>query len=207
MWYVCGQGVRDPCCQRQMEQFEEWRCGLSQKEVLSLKFYDEVGIDRRNLYPTHGRAKRGTRPTLFVDFRDWRQHYTSGCLMSLDGMPPVWDIKRGGFSGDDVVNFFTEIGLPSCHPGDTIVMDNVTTHHHEWGAKLATYASLYDVKIKYLPKYCPELNPIESLFGKMKAMLRNVPDKNIFRGLQEAYESVSHENCLAWATDCGYRYY
>mmetsp|Transcript_33149 Transcript_33149/g.77750 ORF Transcript_33149/g.77750 Transcript_33149/m.77750 type:complete len:184 (+) Transcript_33149:1-552(+) len=180
---------------------------LQPDDVLNLKFYDEVGADRRNLYPKVGRAKRGTQPQLAVNFKGWRQHYTSGALMSLSNMPPIWDVRAGGFKGDDVVDFFLDLGFPSCTPGTTIIMDNVSTHHYEWGEKILAAADFLDISIKFLPAYCPEWNPIELLFSKLKYKLRRVTTKSIFFGFADAYASVTQEDCLGWAQSCGYKVY
>lgn len=98
-----------------MADFDQWMADLSLEEILKLKFYDEVGATRRNAYPTHGRSKKGAAaPSVPVDFRGWWTHFTSGCLMSLDGSPPIFEVRVGGFNGDAVVGFLGDTGFAAC---------------------------------------------------------------------------------------------
>jgi transposase len=53
--------------------------------------------------------------------------------------------------------------------GDIVVMDNLASHKVA-GIKQAIEDS--GAELRYLPPYSPDLNPIEQLFAKIKALLR-----------------------------------
>ena len=58
---------------------------------------------------------------------------------------------------------------PALAPGDVVVMDNLAAHKVD-GVRQAIAAA--GASILYLPPYSPDLNPIEQLFAKLKALLR-----------------------------------
>src|SRR6187402_838257 len=59
--------------------------------------------------------------------------------------------------------------IRSLRKGDTIFMDNLRTHKID-GVRQAVEA--VGAKVRYLPAYSPDLNPIELAFSKLKAALR-----------------------------------
>ena len=59
--------------------------------------------------------------------------------------------------------------IPALSKTDIIVMDNMRSHH----AKTVTeYLDKAGIHYAYLPPYSPDLNPIEKMWSKMKAILR-----------------------------------
>jgi transposase len=59
--------------------------------------------------------------------------------------------------------------LPQLRPGDTVIMDNLSSHK-----SLAVETSIESAgaKLMFLPPYSPDLNPIEKMWSKVKALLR-----------------------------------
>ena len=58
---------------------------------------------------------------------------------------------------------------PALAPGDGVVMDNLGAHKV---AGIAEAIAAAGASILYLPAYSPDLNPIEQVFAKLKALLR-----------------------------------
>ncbi|MBB3105305.1 transposase [Azomonas macrocytogenes] len=58
---------------------------------------------------------------------------------------------------------------PTLWPGDIVVADNLSCHKVA-GAREAIEA--VGASLCYLPPYSPDLNPIEKMFSKLKALLR-----------------------------------
>ena len=54
---------------------------------------------------------------------------------------------------------------------DVVVMDNLRTHHIQTVSELLHGAG---AEVLYLPAYSPDLNPIEKLWSKVKAVLRKL---------------------------------
>ena len=59
--------------------------------------------------------------------------------------------------------------LPRLRPGDVLVMDNLAAHKNSNVRRLCRQ---WDVRVVYLPPYCPEYNPIEQVWAWMKNRLR-----------------------------------
>ena len=57
-------------------------------------------------------------------------------------------------------------------PGDVVILDNLGSHK----GKVAVRKAIRDVgaRLVFLPKYSPDLNPIEQVFAKFKTLLRKV---------------------------------
>lgn len=62
-----------------------------------------------------------------------------------------------------------QVLAPTLRPGDVVVMDNLSAHKVA-GVRAAIEA--VGASVLYLPPYSPDLNPIEQVFAKLKALLR-----------------------------------
>ena len=93
---------------------------------------------------------------------------------------------------------------PALAPGDVVVLDNLAAHKVD-GVRQAIAAA--DASILYLPPYSPDLNPIEQLFAKLKALLRKAAARtkdalwSIIGRLLEAYPPAE---CAHYLSHCGY---
>ena len=56
--------------------------------------------------------------------------------------------------------------------GDIIVMDNCAPHHNAGGFVLGQALDTLGIEVVYLPKYSPEMNPVELVFQKLKIILK-----------------------------------
>ena len=61
--------------------------------------------------------------------------------------------------------------------------------------------------VLYLPPYSPDLNPIEMLWSKIKAFLREQKARDaviLLDKIQEAYSTISLQDILGWFSAAGY---
>ncbi len=59
--------------------------------------------------------------------------------------------------------------MPTLHPGDVVVLDNLAAHKQpEVRAAIEQAGAL----LRFLPPYSPDFNPIEQAFAKLKAFFR-----------------------------------
>jgi transposase len=60
----------------------------------------------------------------------------------------------------------------------------------------------------YLPAYSPDLNPIEKLVSKLKALLRKAQEERTVEGLQRllcyCLDAFTPQECANYFTHCGY---
>lgn len=114
---------------------------------------------------------------------------------------------QGGTTGELFVRYLKVILLPTLHPGDIVVMDNMSSHHVKAVREVLEASG---IKLLYLPPYSPDFNPIEKMWSKMKSILRNwkvrtadaLPD-----AIRSALSLISPLDCLHWflaAFDCLY---
>lgn len=67
---------------------------------------------------------------------------------------------------------------PTLRRKDIVVMDNLPAHK---AAGIREAIEARGAKLRYLPKYSPDLNPIEMPFSALKAFLRKVAEQTIPR--------------------------
>lgn len=75
----------------------------------------------------------------------------------------------GALDGPAFLVYVEDVLAPTLDRGDSVFMDNVRTHKVD-GVVEALKA--VGAKVRYLPAYSPDVNPIEMLFAKLKAALR-----------------------------------
>jgi len=68
-----------------------------------------------------------------------------------------------------------EILVPTLSPGDIVVMDNLGAHKNDHTLELIERIG---AQVRFLPAYSPDLNPIEMMWSKVKALLRKAQARN-----------------------------
>ena len=76
------------------------------------------------------------------------------------------------------VTYLKECLAPKLKRGDVVIMDNLPVHRVAAVREVIEEAG---AKLRYLPKYSPDLNPIEQAFSKLKAHLRKAAERTIPR--------------------------
>jgi transposase len=75
-------------------------------------------------------------------------------------------------------------------------MDNLGSHKGKAVRRLIRAAG---AKLFFLPRYSPDLNPIEQVFAKLKTLLRKTDPRTIettWRGIGDLLDRFSHRNAL-----------
>ena len=171
--------------------------------VEHLVFLDESGVNT-DLTRLYGRAPSSQRA---VDHAPLNTPKTTTVLSSirLDG-EKAFTTYQGGTTGERFVQYLKETLLPTLRPGDIVVMDNMRSHHVK---AVRETLEAKNMKVLYLPPYSPDLNPIEKMWSKMKAILRgwkiremaSLPD-----AIHNALTCVSPLDCLHWFASSAYCY-
>jgi transposase len=95
---------------------------------------------------------------------------------------------------------------PTLRPGDIIILDNLSSHKVA-GVKQAIAAA--GATLIYLPPYSPDLNPIEKLFAKLKALLRKAAKRSVdalCNEIGELLNTLSSTECANYFASSGYVY-
>jgi transposase len=130
-----------------------------------LVFIDETWT-RTNMAPLRGWAPRGRRLPAKVPHGRWN---TATFLAALrhDRIEAPW-LLEGPIDGDSFQIYIDKVPVPTLRPGDIVVMDNLGSHRGKIIRRLIRAAG---AKLFFLPKYSPDLNPIEQVFAKLKHLL------------------------------------
>lgn len=72
-------------------------------------------------------------------------------------------------NGEIFLAYIKESLFPTSRPGDIVVIDNVGFHK---APRVCEPIERKGASLRYLPKYSPELNPIEMSFSKFKVPMR-----------------------------------
>ena len=82
----------------------------------------------------------------------------------------------GPIDGEMFLAYVRQFLCPTLQPGDIVILENLSSHKVA-GAKQAIAAA--GTTLIYLPPYSPDLNPIEKLFAKLKALLRKAAKRSV----------------------------
>ena len=145
---------------------EDWELCLAGLDLNKLVFFDESGVN--TLMARHrGRCPKGKR---LVDSAP-AGRYAMLTLMSavrLEGVvaPMLLD---GPVNAETFAGYVEECLVPALEADDILIMDNLPAHK---SARITQAVEDAGCKLVYLPPYSPDLNPIENMWSKVKASLR-----------------------------------
>jgi len=100
--------------------------------------------------------------------------------------------------------YVREVLCPSLRPGDQVIMDNLGPHKNEQTIALIAAAG---ASVRFLPAYSPDLNPIEMMWSKLKALLRAAEARTaeeLQRAIAAALQRISAQDAAHWFAACGY---
>ncbi len=95
--------------------------------------------------------------------------------------------------------------VPTLSPGETVVMDNLSSHK---GPRVEQLIKAAGAQLRYLPAYSPDMNPIEKAFSKLKAFLRTLAARTVaglMRALEACAEIFTPSECTNYFKSCGYQ--
>ena len=129
-------------------------------------FIDETWT-KTNMAPLRGWAPRGERLKASVPHGHWKT-MTFLAALRCDRLEAPW-LLDGPIDGESFRLYVERVLVPTLRPGDVVVMDNLGSHK---SAAVRRAIRAVGARLFLLPKYSPDLNPIEKLFAKLKHWLR-----------------------------------
>ena len=155
-------------------------------------FIDETGLNTK-LARIHGRCPIGQRCHSAVPHGHWQSSTFIAALRHESIDAPF--LVEGSVDAEVFTVYLEQVLRPLLHEGDTLILDNLSTHKIQAVARLL---SPQGVAVRYLPPYSPDLNPIELAFAKLKAHLRQAAARNLealHSALAAALNSFSPQHC------------
>ena len=103
-------------------------------------------------------------------------------------------------------SYITEVLVPTLHPGDLVIMDNLAPHKNAQTLALIQAAG---AQVLFLPAYSPDLNPIEKMWSKVKNSLRRAEartEAELEQAIAAALAEVTPKDAANWFASCGYSF-
>lgn len=113
-------------------------------------------------------------------------------------------VYEGGTTKEIFENYVEKQLCPFLNCGDIVIMDNLSAHK---SSKVTKFIEACGAHVLYLPPYCPDLNPIEKMWSKIKSYLRKTEARTsteLFNAIKIALENVTATDAKNWFKSCGY---
>jgi len=180
---------------------EAWRANQSSLNPRKLVFIDETATTT-NMTRLRGRAPKGRR-LIGKTPHGHRKTTTFIAALRCDAItaPMVID---GAMNGATFLQYIHQILVPSLTPGDLVIMDNLPVHK-VFGVTAAIERA--GASVMHLPAYSPDLNPIEMVFAKLKALLRKAAERTVdglWDRIGELIAKFSARECKNYLIHDGY---
>jgi transposase len=136
-----------------------------------------------------GRSPKGERLVCHAPHGHW-QTTTMISAVRLDGTTACMTIE-GATNTEVFQEYVRAVLVPVLRPGDIVIMDNLGAHKNEVTLGLITQAG---AEVRFLPAYSPDLNPIEMMWSKLKALLRKAQARtypDLLRSIADALRCVT----------------
>lgn len=152
---------------------ERWVAAQKLLDPDRLIFIDETGTST-NMARLRGRCRRGERLIGKVPHGHWKiTTFVAGLRQGAITAPFVIDHPM---NSTIFKTYLEQCLVPTLHPGDIVVMDNLSSHKSDEVREIIEAAG---ANLLFLPPYSPDFNPIEQAFSKLKAHLRKAAERSI----------------------------
>ncbi len=178
-----------------------WRSRQKRLDPPRLVFIDETWI-KTNMAPLYGWGPKGKRLKGFAPHGHWKTLTFLGALRA-DALtaPCVFD---GPINAACFRAYVEQVLVPTLRPGDIVIMDNLGSHKGLAVRQLITKAG---ARLRFLPPYSPDLNPIEQAFSKIKHWMRQAQKRTIedtWRMIGDLLATIKTEECANYLANAGY---
>jgi transposase len=169
--------------------------------VTRLIFLDETWT-KTNMTRLYGRSLRGARLVGAAPHGHWN---TTTFLAGLrhDGIvAPL--VFNGPINGEAFLAWVEQFLAPELRQGDRVIADRLSSHK---GVAAREAIEACGATLILLPSYSHDLNPIEQVFAKLKALLRKAAPRTreaLWRTIGDKLSMFSPVECSNYLRNCGY---
>jgi transposase len=123
--------------------------------------------------------------------------------LRYDRIDAPWFLE-GPIDGESFRIYVENVLVPTLRPGDIVIIDNLGSHKGKAVRQLIRAAG---AKLFFLPKYSPDLNPIEQVFAKLKHLLRKAAARTVetvCAAIGEVLAAFTPQECANYFRNSGY---
>ena len=150
----------------------------------------------------YGWSPLGERCRDSAPFGHWKT-MTFLAALRHDRVEAPW-LLDGPIDGESFRLYVERVLVPTLRPGDLVVMDNLGAHK---SAAVRRAIRAAGARLFLLPKYSPDLNPIEKLFAKLKHWLRKAAARTqdaVCDAIGHILDTVTASECRNYLIEAGY---
>ena len=180
----------------------QWQQRQDKVDPKRLVFIDETWV-KTNMTRTHGRCLRGQRLVAKAPYGHWKT-LTFIAALRCDGIVAPC-VLRQPVNAVSFLAWVTQFLVPTLRPGDIVIMDNLSSHKRR---AIRTAIRTAGALLLFLPAYSPDLNPIEQVFAKIKALIRKADARSIDEvdaALGALIDEFGPDECARYLSAAGYQ--
>jgi transposase len=169
-------------------------------DAARLVFIDETAVST-NMVRLRGRALRGVRVIGTVPLGAWETITFVAALRHNKMTEPM--VIEGAMTGEIFLAYVEQGLVSTLRRNDIVVMDNCRVH---LVAGVREAIEKARATVRYLPKYSPDLNPIEMSYSKFKAVMRKVAARTVpalNRAIRSFIPQLSPQECANYFGHAG----
>lgn len=174
---------------------------MTELDPARLVFIDESGFDTK-MARRCGRSARGEPCIGAVPHGHWHNNtFIAGLRVDRIDAPMLIE---GAIDGDAFRAWVEQALAPTLQPGDIVICDNLNVHKN---AKARAAIDAHGAELRFLPAYSPDLNPIEMVFAKIKALVRSAAARCVEAlraALKSALDAIAPNECAKYIRHAGY---
>src|SRR5208282_5928097 len=178
-----------------------WMRAQGMLDPARLVFIDETAVST-NMVRLRGRAPCGVRVIGTVPLGTWQTITFVAALRHNKMTAPM--VLEGAMTAELFLAYVKQCLIPTLRRNDSVMMDNCRVH---MSPSIREAIEKAGATFQYLPKYSPDLNPIEMPYSKFKEFLRKVAARTV-PGLNRAIRSfipqLSPQECANYFNHAGY---
>jgi transposase len=180
-----------------------WSEAQPKMDIEKLVFIDETWTST-NMTRRYRRAPRGQRCIGSAPHGHWETTTFVAGLRHRQLTAPL--VADGPMDGEMFLAYVRQLLCPTLRPGDIVILDNLSSHKVA-GVKQAIAAA--GATLLYLPPYSLDVNPIEKLFAKLKALLRKAAERSVdalWNEIGEVLNTLTSTECANHFASSGFVY-
>jgi transposase len=179
----------------------QWRCRQGRVDPRRLVFIDETWT-KTNMAPLRGWAPKGCRLIGRAPYGHWNT-MTFLAALRCDGIKAPF-LLDGPINQVSFLAYVEQVLVPTLRPGDLVVADNLACHKSPAVRRALRKAG---ARLLLLPKYSPDLNPIEQVFAKLKHLLRKAQARSrdaVCSTIGQLLNTYTPQECANYLAHSGY---